>query len=235
MSRRKKKAQNTFYSLPEVEIKLSNDEIVKDIQKYNCNRYPAFSIIIDYIQRFPAQISRIVCLGIGDLCVDLNARKQLSFVLGIQKAIANECKILFYDPITCSSCCDFLVKTFPFIEIDKENRCGQYDANGTLFITFHVPFFLLNNILCHNMAKEKLKNFILIGNSFVLSFKNRKEDNIIADTVSKSIVEDIELDFCNDETFDQTHLMVCNRENIEKVEDSFWSSFRCQIMPQESG
>ena len=158
MSRRKKKT--SFVDIPTVEIKLSKDEIMKDIKKHSIFQYPAFSKLISILSE--KKVKHIICLGIGDICTDINARKQLAFVVKICEKLS--CSMSFFDPITCSSCLDFISTTYDFIKIEREDKIGKYSTDEGCIIGFHLPFFLLNNIVCNNLSKEKIKNFIFIGN-----------------------------------------------------------------------
>ena len=234
MSRRKKKGKaNVLANIPIIEITLSNDEISKEIETFNYKNYPAFGQILEILKPINNSIKHMVCLGVGDLCNDANARKQLSFILGLRKELNNECNILYYDPITCSSCLSFLETKFSYISIEKENRLGQYDASGTCFFAFHVPFFLLNNIVIHNLTKEKIENFLLIGNSFDLSY--RTNENILTKTIDNQLIQDIPLDFNKDISFEQIHLMKTNKEKINSISDSFWDLSQYKILPQTNG
>lgn len=134
MGRKKKKS--AFADLPTIEIKLTKEDILKDLSKYRNIEYPAFSKIISTLSE--KKVKHIICLGIGDLCVEINARKQLAFVIKICEKLS--CSISFFDPITCKSCLDLMSEMFSFIKIEEEDKNGMYSADDGCIIGFTSTF-----------------------------------------------------------------------------------------------
>ena len=233
MSRRKKKG-NSLADIPNVEIHLSCDEILKDINQYDYKKYPAFSTILENLLPYKNTLKRFVCLGLGDLCTQYESRKQMAFILGLRKEINENLPILYYEFVPCKTCSEFLTKYLSNIEIETENKVGQYDAANTCFIEFHVPFFLLNNLVLYNLTKEKISDFFLIGNSFQFVY-NTQLQYIMPKILESKLIEEIQLDFLNDSSYDKINLMKCNKEMIDEAFEKYSQEFnKYEILPQNA-
>ena len=233
MSRRKKKGQS-LADIPNVEIRLSCDEIMKEIKEYNYKKFPAFSQIVQNILPLKNTLKRFVCLGLGDLCTEIQSRQQMAFILGLREEINKEIPILYYEFTQCKTCSEFLTKYLSNIELETENKVGQYDAADTLFIEFHVPFFLLNNLVLCNMTKEKIGNLLIIGNSFQFIYK-AIEPYIMPKMIESKLIQEVQLDFLNDPAYDNISLMKCNKEMIDEVLEKYSQEFsKYEILPQNA-
>ena len=220
MRRRKKKGG--LADLPTVEIRLTKEDIIKDIRKHSSVEYPAFSKTISILSE--KKVKHIVCLGIGDICIDINARKRLAFVMRVCREL--EISVSFFDPITCRACLDLIAETYKNITIETENRNGRYSSAEGCIVGFHLPFFLLNNAVYQNLTKEQIKDFVFIGNSFRHCFRLRKGESILKEVVDNGLIIDDELDFLGDDTFDLTSILTCDEERIDEINESFWSKPR---------
>lgn len=110
-------------------------------------------------------ISEVICLGIGRVSDCIIAKHQLALLLIIKEQLDIEATLNFFDPVITQNDIDILTKLN--CKVLSENREGKYSAEKTsLFYLPHCPKQITNNLLYSNWNVERLKNLILICNSF---------------------------------------------------------------------
>ncbi|EAY06299.1 hypothetical protein TVAG_475330 [Trichomonas vaginalis G3] len=219
MSRRKKK-DHSWADIQILEPSIPIDKLENEIRKYNPASYPAFNELIKIFTE--KKINSIIVLGLGDMCTEISARKQISFILSIIEKFDIK-NIRFYDPISCKNCNGFLEsKGF---HIDSENLYGQYEASpNSAFFIFHGPHFLYHNLITTNLTPDKLANIVIIGNSIENS-RNLKNSSgfIMGEAFDAGILNETMLNFNHDPSFDNTALITAQTENFPPLDNKIWS------------
>lgn len=221
MSRRKKKSVLSF---PIVNLSIPFDKIEANILETPINKFPAFDVLTGkFAQR---NISKILCIGIGDLCCSASARLQLSFIIGIAKKLEIS-DLFYYDPVLCENCKP-IVEKLGFQCGDKNlNGCYKFDHHSAFYLP-HCPRFLYHNMISFNFNKEQLSELFIIGNSFanyeeqVKLFLQPKK-TLVEDLYLTGAVNETSLNFLNNEVFDQISLMSIDSSKLPDTNDPFWT------------
>lgn len=113
-----------------------------------------------------SEISRIVCLGIGNFCSDRCSRHQLTFLVTLSRHLQIPKQlVLVYDPKFSQSEKEVL-RRLEF-SVEAKNEEGKYETIETCLFYFpHCPKHLTNNLLWSNWSPESLSKVVLVSNSF---------------------------------------------------------------------
>ena len=232
MSRRKKKSSLTF---PKVDVKIDFNDIESTISGISVNNIPAF---LDILNEFREKsVTKIYCLGIGDLCSNFAARFQTAFIL----KIAKECSIkdlFYYDPLLCENCKRIAEKLGFVCGTENVEGCYKFQ-NGTAFYMPHCPRFIYHNLIVNNWNSSDLENLLIVGNSFELYEEKYRmfiqtEKTAVEEIYAAGVIEEKKLDFLNNDYFDGTALMNVNTTKIHQLEDEFWKPHELMHSPSDA-
>ncbi|XP_058454854.1 SRR1-like protein [Malaya genurostris] len=176
-----------------------------------------------------AEISRIICLGLGRLSECPISRHQLAFIFCLKEYINLQDRIKFFDPIFSQ----LEIKILQHLDgvVLKENLEGKYLSNEkTLFYLPHCPKQITNNILWKNWRLELLNNTIIISNSFesILISNPRRFLDISANFIRKiaEYCDEISLpiNYKHADIFNDISLHLFNTEALRLKEEQFWEA-----------
>ncbi|OXA62604.1 SRR1-like protein [Folsomia candida] len=174
------------------------------------------------------KILKIVCLGLGSFSDCIIARYQLALLTLLQTKLEIGSVELF-DPIFSDQENAVLEELgFHVLTINEEGRrCVENDLL-TLFYLPHCSHQLTNNLLFANWNIEKLKNCVIISNSFA-NIHNSVPPRILSQSLSfisraGDICEEFEVKNCFEysDIFNDTSIHVFSKLNAFHQMNDFW-------------
>jgi hypothetical protein len=204
-------------------VKIEPGEVRRLIESIDSKEYVAYGQILEILSE--KKIETIYCIGLGDPCRNLACREQTQLILSVSKELGVE-NLPFFDPDTCESCKETL-KEMGF-NILTENRNGAYEIEEkTCFYMPHCPLNLYHSLIISNLERERLKNAMVIGNSFeeraeAAKYESPKVNSIIEESFSRGFIIEKKLDFGRDLFFNQTAVMMVDPDKLPEDADDFW-------------
>lgn len=174
-------------------------------------------------------IEEIICLGIGKVSECVIAKHQLAFI-SIVKEKFDIHKIKFYDPALSAN--DKIILESLKHEILSENKEGKYSVAHitTLFYLPHCPKQITNNLLFSNWNIERLKNLVLICNSFKSIIESTPERFLRPNAhyllEINPFVEELQLDnnYKFNDIFNDFSILTFTSEKLNETPQEFWNN-----------
>ena len=213
-------------------VKIEAQDVPSSIMSCNTKEYKSYNDIKKtFLEK---KIDSVFCIGLGDPCCNLGCRKQASLILSIASDL-NIKNLPFFDPCTCENCKAKLKEMGFDILADDKNGC--YSASeGTCFYMPHCPLSLYHNLINANLTKNKLKDMMIIGNSFeertdAAKYEVPRVYSLVEEAYNKGFVHEKKLDFGGDLLFHSTSIMTIDADKLPSEDDDFWKQ-RDQLKQQ---
>lgn len=183
------------------------------------------------------EIKEIICLGIGRVSECSIAKHQLAFLSIIQEELKIK-SAKFYDPVLSSNDKEILEKLN--FSVLSENREGKYQTDyTTLFYLPHCPKQITNNLLFTNWTSDRLKNLVLICNSFNTIIESTPERLLRPNAhfllEINPITTEIELENCYrfKDIFNDFSIHTFPSDKLDNIPSDFWTDQKEPIYPSE--
>jgi len=170
----------------------------------------------------------VISYGIGNFFTSKRATWQLALLYTLIKDYEIEGEVFLYDPMF-SELERTLIPLLGFLNVDKNEEAKRPISRDTIFYMPHCGRCLYNNVLVANWEYIKMKQIIIIGNSFssysqriVPSNQYCGIDKIIPFTIEKILVE---TDLESQDAFNDTSIHFFPSSKLLKTSPDFWDSY----------